>query len=74
MKACPNCGEPMPPSSGRGMPRRYCSTRCRKTAQRRRAAGQVEAALEAAAAGRGDPWTVGGIEAFVGQLMGVEAA
>lgn len=56
------------------MPRRYCSTRCRKTAQRRRAAAQAETALEAAAAEQGGTWTEGGIETFIGTLMGAEAA
>lgn len=75
MKRCPNCGTPFDVRERRGgMPRKYCSTRCRKTAQRRRAADRTETALEAAAAGQRGPWTESGIEAFVGQLMGEEAA
>lgn len=74
MKPCPNCGESMPPSSGRGQPRRYCSARCRRAAFRRRSAAQTETALEAAADGQRGPWTEGGIEAFLGQLMGDQAA
>lgn len=75
MKRCPNCGAPFDaPGGHRGMPRKYCTARCRRAAHRRRSASQTEAALEAAAAGQRGPWTEDGIEAFVGQLMGEEAA
>ena len=33
---CPVCGEPVPPQTGRGQPRRYCSSRCKSAAARRR--------------------------------------
>jgi len=34
---CPRCGEPVPERHGRGRPRRWCSTRCRKAETARRA-------------------------------------
>lgn len=33
---CPQCGGPMPEAASTGRPGRYCSTRCRKTASRKR--------------------------------------
>lgn len=75
MKPCPSCGNPFDaPAGHRGQPRKYCSAACRRTAYRRRSADRTETALEAAAAGQRGPWTESGIEAFVGQLMGEEAA
>jgi predicted nucleic acid-binding Zn ribbon protein len=35
-RACPICGQVLPPQEGRGRVRRYCSARCRDKARRRR--------------------------------------
>ena len=63
---CDHCGEPLPPSvdeaaaararrvgdvvQAQGRPRRFCGTRCRNRAMRRRAAGLPESAFTAGAA------------------------
>lgn len=38
---CPTCGEPVL-QSGRGRPRVYCDTKCRRLAEKRRRNGLVE--------------------------------
>ena len=30
IKLCPTCGQPVPPQTGSGRPRIFCSTRCRR--------------------------------------------
>lgn len=40
---CPVCGTPVQPQSGRGQPRRYCSSRCKSRAARDRRTDPVTA-------------------------------
>lgn len=49
--ATPGCTEELPPPSGRGRPRLYCSTRCRSTATSQRGALSVEVDYEGEEAG-----------------------
>jgi len=44
--ATPGCKEELPPPSGRGRPRLYCSTRCRSSATSRGGALRVEVDYE----------------------------
>lgn len=50
--ACPVCGEPVPPQTGRGQPRRYCSSRCKSAAARRRREQIVKQPLAASHSSR----------------------
>lgn len=49
-RECEYCGEPLPPASGRGRPKRFCDRTCRRAARRERLAAEAEAAAEAPAA------------------------
>src|SRR5699024_11784224 len=50
-RECEYCGEPLPPSEGRGRPKRFCDRTCRRAARKeRQAAEAAEQAAEAAEA------------------------
>ena len=64
MTSCGTCARPLPPHSGRGQPRRYCSDACRVAAYRGRQAGETAAVAETRA-----PWVADGLDAFIERLM-----
>ena len=65
MNLCAGCGKPLPVTAPRGRQRRTCSDACRQMAHKRRHAGEEPPVFTS----RGE-WTVDGIDAFLGQLMG----
>ena len=49
-RECEYCGEPLPPSEGRGRPKRFCDRTCRRAARKERQAAEAAEAAEAPAA------------------------